>query len=51
MFELHLGWFRRSRLYDKALILKEMDKAIMREGGIHNLPGEALKKACYIRGK
>lgn len=28
-----------------------MDKAILREGGVHNLPLNALSKACYIRGK
>lgn len=43
-------WFRRSRLVDKALILKEMDLAILREGGVHNLPIEALRMSCYIRG-
>lgn len=32
------------------MILKEMDKAIIREGGVHNLPIEALKNACYLRG-
>ncbi|XP_030750081.1 LETM1 domain-containing protein 1 [Sitophilus oryzae] len=47
---IHPGWFRRTRLADRALILIEMDKAIMREGGVHNLPSEALKTACYIRG-
>lgn len=44
-------WFRRSRLVDKALILKEMDLAILREGGVHNLPIEALRMSCYIRGE
>lgn len=29
--ELHLGWFRRTRLADRAVILIAMDKAIMRE--------------------
>lgn len=51
MHEMHLGWFRRSRLYDRALILKEMDLAIIREGGIHNLSEDALKKCCYMRGR
>ncbi|KAJ8932591.1 hypothetical protein NQ318_023373 [Aromia moschata] len=27
-----------------------MDKAIMREGGVHNLPVEAMRNCCYIRG-
>lgn len=47
---LHTGWFRRLRLVDRAVILTEMDKAIIREGGTHNMPIEALKNACYIRG-
>lgn len=49
--ELNSGWFRRSRLYDRALLLKEMDMAIKREGGVHNLSNAALKKCCYIRGE
>lgn len=27
-----------------------MDKAIGREGGVHNMPLEPLRNACYIRG-
>lgn len=48
---MHKGWFRRARLAERAFLLREMDKAILREGGVHNLPVEALKKCCYIRGK
>ncbi|KAJ8922143.1 hypothetical protein NQ315_004078 [Exocentrus adspersus] len=48
--DLHRGWFRRTRLADRAFILIQMDKAIMREGGVHNLPVDALRKACFIRG-
>lgn len=51
MHTIHRGWFRRTRLADRAFILTEMDKAIMREGGVHNLPIDALKKCCYIRGQ
>lgn len=47
---MHAGWFRRTRLADRARVLIEMDRAIMREGGVHNLPLAALSKACYIRG-
>ncbi|XP_063910700.1 LETM1 domain-containing protein 1 isoform X2 [Zophobas morio] len=47
---LHLGWFRRARLVERAVILKEMDRAIIREGGVHNMPIEALRNACLIRG-
>ncbi|XP_066256461.1 LETM1 domain-containing protein 1 [Euwallacea similis] len=50
MHGLHAGWFRRTRLADRAQILIEMDRAIMREGGVHNMPLAALGKACYIRG-
>ncbi|CAH0547408.1 unnamed protein product [Brassicogethes aeneus] len=48
--DIHRGWFRRTRLADRATILIEMDKAIMREGGVHNLPIDALRNACLIRG-
>lgn len=51
MHDIHRGWFRRTRLADRAKILREMDKAIMREGGVHNLPIDALRHACYIRGE
>ncbi|XP_060520436.1 LETM1 domain-containing protein 1 isoform X2 [Cylas formicarius] len=50
LHDLHMGWFRRTRLSDRANILIEMDRAIMREGGVHNLPQEALRNSCYIRG-
>ncbi|KAL1516613.1 hypothetical protein ABEB36_000502 [Hypothenemus hampei] len=50
MHSIHAGWFRRTRLADRAQILIEMDKAIMREGGVHNLPLKALSQACFIRG-
>jgi hypothetical protein len=38
------------RLSERAYILQQMDSAIKREGGVHNMPTEALKKACHIRG-
>ncbi|XP_017772822.1 PREDICTED: LETM1 domain-containing protein 1 [Nicrophorus vespilloides] len=47
---LHRGFFRRVRLGDYALLLKAMDRAILMEGGVHNLPKEALKDACVLRG-
>lgn len=50
LHNMHAGWFRRTRLADRARLLIEMDRAIMREGGVHNLPLAALSKACYIRG-
>jgi hypothetical protein len=48
--DLHTGWFRRTRLSERAVILKAMDNAILREGGVHNMPAEALRNACLIRG-
>lgn len=52
MHDMRVGIFRRrARLRYRARILREMDRAIMREGGIHNLPTDALRKACFIRGK
>lgn len=27
-----------------------MDLAIRREGGVHNMPAEAMRKACALRG-
>ncbi|KAJ8974215.1 hypothetical protein NQ317_018138, partial [Molorchus minor] len=50
MHDVHRGWFRRTRLADKAFLLKQMDKAIMREGGVHNLPVDAMRRCCSIRG-
>nr|CAH7738494.1 unnamed protein product [Callosobruchus chinensis] len=50
MHQQHIGWFRRSRLAERAFLLKEMDNAIVREGGVHNMSTEVLKKCCYIRG-
>ncbi|RZB40615.1 LETM1 domain containing protein [Asbolus verrucosus] len=50
LHDLHTGLFRRTRLAERALILKEMDRAIVREGGVQNLSKDALKNACFIRG-
>lgn len=50
--KMHNSWyfFKRRNLRDTAIILMAMDKAIMREGGVHNMPVDSLKHACYIRG-
>ncbi|KAF2899868.1 hypothetical protein ILUMI_06316 [Ignelater luminosus] len=48
--DLHAGWFKRTRLGDKAIILQAMDHAILQEGGLQNLPTDALRNACLIRG-
>lgn len=50
MHELHMGWFRRTRLGDKAIILRAMDEAIIREGGLSVLSADVLKNACLLRG-
>lgn len=48
---LRVGLFRRRvRLQKHAKLLVAMDRAIVKEGGIHNLPTDALRKACLIRG-
>lgn len=44
------GWFKRHSLYEHAFLVHYMDQAISREGGIHNMPLESLRNACYIRG-
>lgn len=44
------GWFKRHRLYEHAFLVHYMDQAIGREGGVHNMPLNALRQACYIRG-
>lgn len=45
------GWiFRRHRLSELAYVIHYMDKAIMSEGGVHNMDPESLRKACFIRG-
>lgn len=43
-------WFRKSRLKARAKILREMDRAILRECGPVRLKTEALRYACFIRG-
>lgn len=35
--------FRRKRLLDRGLLIKTMDNAIQNEGGVTNIPNEALK--------
>lgn len=44
------GWFKRHRLYEHSFLVHYMDQAIGREGGVHNMPLESLRNACYIRG-
>lgn len=44
-------FFKRRKLYERALIIQAMDKAIIREGGVSSLQMDVLKKSCFIRGK
>ncbi|XP_037938917.1 LETM1 domain-containing protein 1 [Teleopsis dalmanni] len=44
------GLFKRRRLEELAFLIHFMDLAIVREGGIHNMPQEAIKYSCFIRG-
>lgn len=50
MHGLRRTLFRSSKLRYKAFILLEIDKAIIREGGVDGLSTESLRNACHIRG-
>ncbi|XP_060520527.1 LETM1 domain-containing protein 1-like isoform X2 [Cylas formicarius] len=50
LHSISLSLARRKSLARRAIILMEMDQAILREGGVHNMPMKALQKSCYIRG-
>ncbi|CAG4942908.1 unnamed protein product [Colias eurytheme] len=50
MHGLRKSVFRRKKLKYRALILLEMDKAIIREGGVDSLGSDTLRNACHIRG-
>ncbi|XP_013189128.1 LETM1 domain-containing protein 1 [Amyelois transitella] len=41
---------RRNKLKYRAFLLLEMDKAILREGGVDEMNMESLRHACHIRG-
>ncbi|KAK4877266.1 hypothetical protein RN001_009772 [Aquatica leii] len=49
MHEVPMGWFRRTRLGDRAIILQAMDRKIMQQG-IEKLPQDVLRNACLFRG-
>lgn len=40
----------KSRLAHRANCFHHMDKAIKREGDVHNMPIDALRNACFLRG-
>lgn len=50
MHGLRKSIFRINKLRYRAFLLLEMDKAIMREGGVDTLTLDSLRNACHIRG-
>lgn len=50
MHGLRAGIFKSLKLIEHAYIIHNMDVAIKREGGVHNMHPDALKYACYLRG-
>lgn len=44
-------WFRSSRLKELSRLLHAMDMAMIKEGGVHNISQDSLRRACIIRGK
>lgn len=40
----------KSKLSYRAMCLHNIDMAIQREGGTHNLPAETLRDSCFMRG-
>lgn len=50
MHGLRKSLFRRNKLKYRAFMLLEMDKAIMREGGVNSLSTDSLRNACQMRG-
>ncbi|XP_045784992.1 LETM1 domain-containing protein 1-like [Maniola jurtina] len=50
MYGLRRSLLRRKKLKYRALLLFEMDKAIVREGGVESLSTDSLRNACQIRG-
>lgn len=47
---LSAGLFKRGRLAERSYLVHHMDLAIKREGGVHNMPVEALRNSCFLRG-
>lgn len=43
-------YLKRVRLSEHCFTMYNMDYAIKLEGGVHNLPIDGLKRACYLRG-
>jgi hypothetical protein len=47
---IHSLYLKRIRLAEHCETLHNMDMAIKSEGGVHNLPTDALRHCCYLRG-
>lgn len=47
---IHSVYLKRVRLSEHVYIMHHMDLAIKSEGGIHNMPSDALRYSCYLRG-
>ncbi|KAG5676368.1 hypothetical protein PVAND_006209 [Polypedilum vanderplanki] len=47
---IHSLYLKRVRLAEHFYAMQTMDQAIKSEGDVHNLPIDALRKSCYLRG-
>jgi LETM1-like protein len=47
---IHSLYLKRIRLTEHAYWMYNMDLAIKKEGGVHNLHSDALRHSCYLRG-
>lgn len=50
LHDIGRGPWMRVRLEERSHIFHHMDLAIKREGGVHNMPMDALRTACFLRG-
>lgn len=47
---IHSFYLKKVRLSEYVYTLHHMDLAIKLEGGVHNLPTDALRYSCFLRG-
>ena len=47
---IHSIYLKHIRLSEHTYVMHHIDLAIKHEGEVHNLPMEALKYSCYLRG-
>lgn len=50
LHDIGRGPLKAVRLEERSHIFHHMDLAIKREGGVHNMPLESLRTACFLRG-